>query len=296
MYIVTFIQSDSNNIDSNLCSTSKEVLKAIKRFFQDSLIVGFEEFKAIAKEQMVSKADFTMEVSLYTTIHVQALNSYSRQQLLLVDQEKPLAPIKPYKITLCFTNGEPTVTRIYESLEEAKICFTIFYGRRPKDSDIELKADGWEEEKPQEPLKPFVVAATLPDNTEVVLRRFDNEADQKMFESNCYISHWQECKCGVCGKVLGDESDVFVDHYSPALLCVNHSRFNDSIEAYEATEGDLEYRKRTVKVVLEDDDSYETPIYGTKKIVEDYFAIGSTLNMGVAEDRMVAIKELIFLS
>lgn len=149
---------------------------------------------------------------------------------------------------------------------------------------------------PQEPLKPFVVAATLPDNTEVVLRRFDNEADQKMFESNCYISHWQECKCGVCGKVLGDESDVFVDHYSPALLCVNHSRFNDSIEAYEATEGDLEYRKRTVKVVLEDDDSYETPIYGTKKIVEDYFAIGSTLNMGVAEDRMVAIKELIFLS
>jgi hypothetical protein len=104
-------------------------------------------------------------------------------------------------------------------------------------------------QEPKEDFKPFVVAATLPDYSQVVLGRFDTEADQKMFEMNCSIYSYEEVKCGVCGKVLGDESDVFTDHYSPALLCVNHSRFNEDIEAYEATEGDLEKRLRAVKVV-----------------------------------------------
>jgi hypothetical protein len=248
MYIVTFIQSDSNNVDSNLCSTPKEVFKLIENFFQESRLTGLEELPTVEDPEVIGDY-LSIGVGCYTTIHIQKLNAYSYDQLLMIDR------------------------RIGNYLDNQETPLA-----------------------PQEPLKPFVVAATLPDYSQVVLGRFDNESDQKMFEMNCSIYSYEECKCGVCGKVLGEDDEVYTDYYSPALLCDSHSRFNEETDMYEATEGDLEYRKRTVKVVLEDGDSYETPIYGTKKIVEDYFAIGSTLNMGTSEDRMVAIKELIFLS
>lgn len=183
MYIVTFIQSDSNNIDSSLCRFTQDIFKKVQEFFKDSLLDGLQECEVLLTEGFASKKeDFSLSVGCYMTIHVQALNAYSRQQLSLINQQTPLAPIKPYKIILNFKNGEESVQRYYETLEDAKWAFNTFYMRRPNKDEIEYKAEGWDlEEKPQEPLKPFVVAATLPDNTEVVLGRFDTEAEQRMF-------------------------------------------------------------------------------------------------------------------
>jgi hypothetical protein len=184
MYIITFIQSDSNNIDSNLCANSHEVFKKIENFFQENLLTGLEELPTVEDPEVIGDY-LSIGIGCYTTIHIQALNSYSRQQLSLANQEKPLAPKKKHKITLFFKNEEPTVIRIYETLEEAKICFLIFYGRNPASGDIEFKEDGWEI---HEPLKPFVVAATLPDNTEVVLGRFDTFDEASLFGDLAYVS------------------------------------------------------------------------------------------------------------
>jgi hypothetical protein len=202
MYIVTFIQSDSNNIDSNLCCFTQEVFKKVKEFFTDSLLDGLQECEAYLTDAFASeKEDFTFAIGFYITLHIQALNSYSRKQLSLVNQHNQQTPLAP-----------------------------------------------------QESLKQFVVAATLPDNTEVVLGRFDTIEDARLFGDIAYIS-------------------------------VKHE-----------TDWDLEKILRVVKVVLEDGDSFTTSITGTKKTIEEYYAIGKLLNMGVAEDRMVAIKELHFLS
>jgi hypothetical protein len=137
MYIVTIHQEDSNSYDSNLCSFTQEVFKKVKEFFTDSLLDGLQECEAYLTDAFASKKeDFTFAIGCYTTLHVQALNAYSREQILMANQETPLAP--------------------------------------------------------QEPFKPFVVAGLLPDNTEVVLGRFDSEAEANLFSNLSYISVIQD--------------------------------------------------------------------------------------------------------